>query len=54
MINVTNTQYYGVGNDAVNASISSIGTWDREAVLLLCKSKKFSRYLSYLQLKNLS
>lgn len=40
MINSSYPQYYGVGKESVNTSLISIGTWDREAVALLCKDAK--------------
>ena len=35
----TNATYYGIDETDVNATLNSLGTWDSEAIKLLCKSK---------------
>ena len=35
----TNATYYGIDETDVNATLTSLDTWDSEAIKLLCKSK---------------
>ena len=34
-----NISYYGMDDSVVNASLSDIGKWDKDAIILLCKRK---------------
>jgi len=53
-INITHilseVRYYGVNESVVNSSLTSIGTWDKNEVELLCKRKLI--YTLFLLLSN--